>query len=41
MIGATGSPEQIAALTKAFGAGSIKLPKAADGRYSGDRMTAT
>lgn len=41
MIGATGTPEQIAALAKAFGAGYIKLPTAADGSYAVDHTTST
>ncbi|MBS1144494.1 MAG: Electron transport protein SCO1/SenC [Proteobacteria bacterium] len=41
MIGATGSPEQIAALSKAFGAGYVKQPAGADGSYSVDHTTST
>ncbi|MFZ2972556.1 MAG: SCO family protein [Ferribacterium limneticum] len=41
MIGATGSPEQIAALAKAFGAGYSKSPAAADGSYAVDHTTST
>lgn len=41
MIGATGTPEQIAALAKAFGAGYIKRPTAADGSYAVDHTTST
>lgn len=41
MIGATGTPEQIAALAKAFGAGYIKQAAAADGSYAVDHTTST
>lgn len=39
MIGATGTPEQIAALAKAYGAGYIRQPPRADGGYAVDHTT--
>jgi protein SCO1/2 len=41
MIGVTGSAEEIAQLAKAFGAGYIRQPAAADGSYAVDHTTAT
>lgn len=41
MRGVTGSPQQIADLAKAFGAGYIRQPAAADGSYAVDHTTAT
>ena len=41
MIGATGTPQEIAALAKAFGAGYIKQPAQGDGSYAVDHTTAT
>ena len=41
MVGATGTPEEIAALAKAFGAGYIRQPARADGSYAVDHTTST
>lgn len=41
MRGVTGSSQQIADLAKAFGAGYIRQPAAADGSYAVDHTTAT
>ena len=41
MRGVIGSPQQIADLAKAFGAGYIRQPAAADGSYAVDHTTAT
>lgn len=41
LVGVTGSAEEIAALAKAFGAGYIRQPAAADGSYAVDHTTAT
>lgn len=41
LIGVTGSADEIAALAKAFGAGYIRQPAAADGSYAVDHTTAT
>lgn len=41
MRGVTGSPQQIADLAKALGAGYIRQPAAADGSYAVDHTTAT
>ncbi|MFN4341605.1 MAG: SCO family protein [Azonexus sp.] len=41
VIGATGTPQEIAALAKAFGAGYIKQPAQGDGSYAVDHTTAT
>ncbi|KAB2912305.1 MAG: SCO family protein, partial [Dechloromonas sp.] len=41
LIGVTGSVEEIAALAKAFGAGYIRQPAAADGSYAVDHTTST
>lgn len=41
MIGATGTPEQIAALAKAYGAGYIRQPPRSDGGYAVDHTTHT
>lgn len=41
MIGVTGTPEQIATLAKAFGAGYIKQPAKADGSYAVDHTVST
>lgn len=41
MTGVTGTPEQVAALAQAFGAGYRKQPAKADGSYAVDHTTAT
>ena len=41
MVGATGTPEEIATLAKAFGAGYIRQPARADGSYAVDHTTST
>ena len=41
MRGVTGSSQHIADLAKAFGAGYIRQPAAADGSYAVDHTTAT
>lgn len=41
LIGVTGSADEIAVLAKAFGAGYIRQPAAADGSYAVDHTTAT
>jgi protein SCO1 len=41
MIGATATPEEIAKLAKAFGAGYIRQATAADGSYAVDHTTST
>lgn len=41
MAGATGTPQEIATLAKAFGAGYIKQPAKADGSYAVDHTTST
>ena len=41
LTGITGSPEEIAALAKAFGAGYIKQPAKADGSYAIDHTVST
>lgn len=41
LTGITGSPEQIAELAKAFGAGYIKQPAKADGSYAIDHTVST
>lgn len=41
MLGATGSPTEIATLAKAYGAGYLKQPAKADGSYAVDHTTAT
>ena len=41
MQGATGTPQEIAALAKAFGAGYMKQPAKADGSYAVDHTTST
>ncbi len=41
LIGVTGSANEIATLAKAFGAGYIRQPAAADGSYAVDHTTAT
>jgi len=41
LIGVTGTPEQIATITKAFGAGYIKQPVRADGGYAVDHSANT
>lgn len=41
MLGATGSPEEVAALAKAFGAGYVIQAPKADGRYAVDHTTST
>ena len=41
MARATGSPQEVAALAKAFGAGYIRQPAKADGSYAVDHTTAT
>lgn len=41
LIGVTGTPEQIAALAKAFGAGYVKQPARPDGSYAVDHSANT
>ena len=41
MLGVTGSPQQIADLARAFGAGYIRQPARADGSYAVDHTTST
>lgn len=41
MLGATGSPQEIATLAKAYGAGYLKQAAKADGSYAVDHTTAT
>lgn len=41
MIGATGTPEEIAALAKAFGAGYMKQARKSDGSYAVDHTSST
>lgn len=41
MLGATGTPEEIASLSKAFGAGYVRQPARADGSYAVDHTTST
>lgn len=41
LVGVTGTPEQIATLAKAFGAGYIKQPDRSDGSYAVDHSAST
>ena len=41
MSGATGTPQEIAALAKAYGAGYMKQAAKADGSYAVDHTTST
>jgi protein SCO1/2 len=41
MIGATGTPDEVAAVARAFGAGYLRQPADADGRYAVDHTTHT
>jgi len=41
MMGATGTPQEIASLARAFGAGYMKQPTKADGSYAVDHTTST
>ncbi len=41
LIGVTGTPEQVAALAKAFGAGYIRQPARSDGSYAVDHSANT
>ncbi|MDT3735253.1 MAG: SCO family protein [Denitratisoma sp.] len=41
MIGVTGTPEEIAAVAKSFGAGYIRQPERPDGSYAVDHTTRT
>ncbi len=41
MIGATGSPDQVAAMARAYGAGFVRQPPGPDGTYAVDHSTLT
>ena len=41
LVGVTGTPEQVATLAKAFGAGYIKQPERSDGSYAVDHSANT
>ena len=41
LVGVTGTPEQIATIAKAFGAGYIKQPNRSDGSYAVDHSAST
>lgn len=41
MIGATGTPDEVAAVARAFGASYLRQPADADGRYAVDHTTHT
>ncbi len=41
MIGATGTPDQVASMARAYGAGFIRQPPAPDGSYAVDHSTQT